>query len=378
MPDTSVVPRWLDRSAALAWRLLVVGVAGWALLTLALDLFLVVVPLFAGLVLAALLDPLAGWLRRVGANPSLAAAASLLAGVVVAGGLLALVVLRFVQQGPLFVDNLDEVRQAAMDWIRTGPLGLGPAEIQNLVDRATTQLRENTATIVSGALGGTRILLEGLSAALLSLVLAFFFVRDSAGMADWLVARLAANERRETVRAAVSDAYATLGSYVRGVVVIGFVDALGVALGLVVLDVSLVLPLSLLVFVGAFFPVVGAFVSGLAAVVVAIVTQGFVTGLLVLGILVLVQQLEGHILQPMVMGRAVPLHPAVVLVALTAGGLLAGIAGAAMAVPTAAAASAAGHRLRIGVTAGQEAHDATSTSSEQLATDTAARADVDA
>lgn len=152
--------------------------------------------------------------------------------------------------------------------------------------------------------------------------------------------------KQELVRASGKRAWDTLTAYVRGVVVIAVIDTIGIATGLVLLGVPFAFPLAVLVFFGAFFPIVGAFVSGLAAVLVALVTLGPTMALVVLGIVIAVQQLEGNVLQPVVMGHAVPLHPVVVLLAVTAGGLLAGIAGLAFAVPIAACLSAVGNEWR--------------------------------
>ena len=152
---------------------------------------------------------------------------------------------------------------------------------------------------------------------------------------------------RDDVEVGGRAAWKTLSLYVRGLLIVAFIDAIGIAAGLMLIGLPLILTLTTLTFFGAFIPLIGAFVAGFAAVAVAFVSGGPREALLALGVVVFVQQLEGNILAPMVHGRALPLHPGVVVLALTTGGLLAGIAGAFLAVPVAAGASAAGHAVRI-------------------------------
>lgn len=346
MPQERLVPAWLDRAAAISWRILPVGLVGWGLFHVASNLFLVVVPAFVGLLLAALLVPLVGGLERRGLRRGVAAGLTLGLAVVVLGGLLALVVWRFVAQSSVAMGQVEDIRRTLIEWVAASPLDLTEAEIRHELAQLGTRIRENIGTIASGAIGGTRVLLEVISGALLALVLTFFFLRDGDGMADWLVALTVREPHRHRARASIHEAFGTLSDYIKGVVIIGAFDATGVVLGMWLLGLPLLLPIWFLVFLGAFFPVVGAFVAGLAAVVVGLVVEGVATGLIVLAIVVGVEQIEGNILQPAVMGRQVPLHPAVVLLALTAGAVLGGIAGAALAVPVAAAFSAAGHVLR--------------------------------
>lgn len=341
------IPPWLDASAAVGWRLLVVGAVLWGAAAALSGLFLVIAPVFLALLVAALLSPAAGWLRDRGWSPGLAAITVLVGGVLVVVGAVLLVGLRFSAQVPRLMEHAADVRTDFLAWVRSGPFGLSADRLQSLIDQAAAQLRENQQELLSGLLGGTVLLLELVSAILLALVLAFFFLRDGGQLTDWTIARLFREDQQEAVGAAARTGFRTLSRFVRGVAIIGAADAIGVAIGLLLLGVPLVIPLSLLVFVGAFVPIVGAFVAGLVAVVVATATGGLTQGLLVLGLVVLVEQLEGNILQPAVMGRELPLHPVVVLLALTAGGVVAGVFGALAAVPTAAALSAAGHELRV-------------------------------
>ncbi|MEX0836218.1 MAG: AI-2E family transporter, partial [Nitriliruptor sp.] len=179
-----------------------------------------------------------------------------------------------------------------------------------------------------------------------AIVLLFFFVKDGESIVDWFIARTP-DDHRNVVRAVGHRAWSALAGFVRGTATIALIDAIAIGIGLAIVGVPLVLPLALLVFLGAFIPVIGAFISGLVAVLVALASGGFVTALIVLAIVFGVQQVEGNVLQPTIMRRAVALHPVIVLTALTAGGVLAGIVGAFLAVPVAAVLSAVGNELRL-------------------------------
>ena len=171
-------------------------------------------------------------------------------------------------------------------------------------------------------------------------ILAFFLVRDGDRIQQWLVEHLVDPDDRDRVEAATRTAGGTLQSYIQAVIVIGGLDAVFIGIALLVLGVPLAVPLAVLTFLGGFFPVVGATVAGFLAALVALVTGGVLDAVIVVGVVVAIQQIDGNVLQPVIMGRAVNLHPAVVLLALTAGGMLAGIIGAFMAVPIAAVATA--------------------------------------
>src|SRR6266540_2166703 len=173
---------------------------------------------------------------------------------------------------------------------------------------------------------------------LLSLVLTVVFIKDGDRMGNWFANH--AGARADDVRAAGRRAFETLGAYLRGQATVGLIDGVFIGIGLAVVGVPLAVPLAFLVFLGAFLPIVGAFLSGLIAALVALVSKGLVAALIIVGITILVQQLEGHVLAPLVLGRAVKLHPAVILLALTGGGVVGGIIGAALAVPSVAAATA--------------------------------------
>lgn len=304
-----------------------VALIGWLLILLA-PLTLAVV---AALLLTALFGPIADGLRRIGAPGWLAALGALLALLLIVAGPLALIANQAISQATdleeQLVEGLDQVRSLLID----GPLPITQTQLDAAVDGLVATL----GATAPDPLAGATTALQTLAAMAIALVLFFFLVRDGARMWQWLLA-LAPVSRRGQVDSAARGGWQTLVAYVRGTVVVAGIDAIGIGLALVLLDVPLALPLAFLTFLAAFIPIVGAIVAGAAAVLVALVSNGLTDALLVLGAVIVVQQVESNLLQPLVMGRALRLHPAVVLVAVTIGTLLGGIAGAVVAVPVTA------------------------------------------
>lgn len=331
------LPCWLRVATAYSWRLLVVAAAVIALAIGLSKLYLAVLPAVAAILLATFLEPPVDWLDRRGLPRGLAAAVTLLACIVALVGIGALL-------GPPFVaatDDLgDEVTQAidaGERWLVQGPLDLSQSQVRDAVDRGAEQLRDNVGTITQSVVSGAIVAAEIAAGALLTLVLLFFLLKDGRGIWAWLLGLF--GERRDNADQLGRRAWATLGGYLRGLTVVAAFDAALIGLALLVIGIPLVLPLTVIIFFAAYVPIVGAFVSGLLAVVVALVTTGFVEALAVLAAILVVQQIEGNVLQPVVMGRAVHLHPIATLLAVTAGALLYGIVGAFLAVPVAAVAA---------------------------------------
>ena len=338
------VPRWLSGSAAVSWRLLVVAAAIAVVGFLLVYLRLVVLPVIVALFLSTLLAPPAGWLRARG-WPPLAATWAVIGGavLVIAGASAALAP----QIGPEIGTLRDRVGTGLDDvqrWLRTGPLHFSDTQLSDLLDRARQEASSNSQALTRGLLTGATLAVEVVTGALLSLVLTFFFVKDGDRIGEWFARQ--AGERSELVRAVGRRAFETLGAYLRGVATVGLIDGVFIGIGLAVVGVPLAVPLAFLVFLGAFFPIVGAFLTGLIAALVALVSNGLVAALIIVGITIAVQQLEGHVLAPLVLGRAVKLHPAVILLALAGGGVVGGIAGAALAVPAVAVIASVGSYLR--------------------------------
>lgn len=304
-----------------------VTLVGWLLILLA-PLTLAVV---AALLLTALLSPIADGLRRIGAPGWLAALGAVLALLLIVAGPLALFANQAINQAADLEEQLVEGLQQVRALLVDGPLPITQSQLDAALDELVTTL----GAAAPDPLAGATTALQTLAAMAIALVLFFFLIRDGARMWQWLLT-LSPASRREQVDSAARGGWQTLVAYVRGTVVVAAIDAVGIGLALVLLDVPLALPLAFLTFLAAFIPIVGAIVAGAAAVLVALVSNGLTDALLVLAAVVVVQQVESNLLQPLVMGRALRLHPAVVLVAVTVGTLLGGIAGAVVAVPVTA------------------------------------------
>jgi len=344
--DPPRVPPLLGTLAAVSWRLLVVAAAVGVVLFVTTQLFLVILPVFVAMLVTTLLAPPAGWLSRHRWPPALAAAVVLAAALLGLTGIVALLAPAVAAELRGVGDEVAEGGEDALNWLVHGPLDMSPEQVDRLFAQAAAQARANLGPITTGLLTGAVVAVEVLAGVLITIVLVFFFVKDGDVLTGWLLARAPAH-RREEVAAIGERAWSTLLGYVRGVSIVALVDALGIGLGLVLIGVPLVLPLMVLTFIGGFFPIIGATVAGGVAVFVALVSGGPVDALLTAAVVVAVQQLESNLLQPVVMGRAVQLHPVVILLSVIAGAVLAGVVGAFLAVPAAAVGAAVGNELRL-------------------------------
>ncbi|HEX5542980.1 MAG TPA: AI-2E family transporter [Micromonospora sp.] len=324
---------WMVRSAVVWSASLLVIAAGLYLLgTVAVWLAPLTIAVAATLFLAALLDPLLLRLRWLRFPPWLAALSTLL---LLLGFIAGSVVLVWNVTADQFA-NLSQELDAGLARLRSLLLSTLPINAEQLdewVRRASAGLRQPPQDPVASA----QAALEVAGAVLLSIVLLFFLLKDGRMMWRWLLGRVA-EESRPTVAAAGRAGWQTLAAYTRGTVAIAAIDAVGIGIALVVLGVPLPLPLALITFLGGFVPLIGATVAGSVAVLVALAANGPTTALLTAAAVITVQQVEGNLLEPLIMKRQVRLHPVVVLVAVTAGTLASGIAGAFVAVPITAVA----------------------------------------
>lgn len=353
-PVEENIPVGVRSAAAWSWRLLVILGAMAVLLYVVGRLQHVLAPVAIALLLAGLLQPVAAWLRDRGVPRSLAAAMVLLGGMAAVAGILTLVVNAishgFANLSDSVSGGIDQVR----DWLVHGPLGLSERQIDDAIDGAADTVANNRETLTAGALATATTVTELVAGFLLILFTLFFFLRDGRLIWLWLVGLLPRTARQD-IDGAGLNAWKTLISFVRATGVVAFTDAAGIGIGLVILGVPLALPLAALVFLGAFIPLIGSFLSGLIAVLVALVSNGPITALLTLGVVVLIMQLEGHLLQPLLLGRAVKVHPLAVILAIAAGLLVAGIIGALVAVPLVACGNVAALYLVRGRYADDEA-----------------------
>ena len=331
--DDLDVPRGLRVAAAWAWRVLLLVLAGAAVLWVIAKVQLVVVPLVIALLLSALLSPLVGILRRQARlNRSFATTIVMITGLAAVAGVLTLVISQFVQGAPDLSAKAADGVQRIEDSLKTGPLHLSDEKVQGLFESLRNLITNNREALTSGALSTATTLGHVITGLFLVLFSTFFFLRDGRRISRFLVGLLPETVR-DRMLGAVDVSWTTLVSYVRATVLVAFIDALGIGLALAICRVPFAFPLAALVFLGAFVPIVGATVSGAVAVLVALVGRGPAVALIVLAAVIGVQQLEGHVLQPLIMGRAVAIHPLAVIVAIATGIVLAGIIGALVAVP---------------------------------------------
>ena len=344
-PAEVTVPRQLAHIAALAWRVLVIIAAAWVVVAVLVRLRVVVIPVIISLLITTLLSPAVESLRRRGVPRLLSAWAVFLGALALVAGVVAVLAPQIGSEIDELGRRLQQGFEEVLAWLVEGPLDLTRAEIDRYVQRAVEAARSNTGVITSGVLTGAIKAAEVVAGLILTLVLVFFLLKDGDVFTSW-IQRQVRPEQRHHVRALGQRAWAALSSYVRGTAVIALVDAVLIGIALVVIGVPLVVPLMVLTFFGGFFPLVGAVLAGAVAALVALVSGGPLDALLVAGAVTLIQQVEGDVLQPVVLGRAVRLHPVVILLALTAGAVLAGIAGAFLAVPVTAVATAIGSYVR--------------------------------
>ena len=330
--DDEDIPRGLRIAAAWAWRLLLLGFTAAGLLWLIGRLHTVIIPVAIALLLSALLSPAVTLLSRFRANRSLSTALVMVGGIAAVAGTLTLVVNQFINGLPDLSRNAGEGVRQIQGWLRDGPLHLSNDQINGYLDEAQKWASTHRETLTSGALSTATTALDVLVGMFLVLFTTFFFLRD--GKRIWrFVVRLLPGEARLPVLRAGEASWQTLVAYVRATVLVAFIDAVGIGIGLVAFKVPLAFPLAALVFLGAFIPIVGATLSGAVAVLVALVGQGPLVALAILGVVILVQQLEGHVLQPLIMGKAVSIHPLAVILGIASGAVLAGIVGALVSVP---------------------------------------------
>lgn len=345
-PDRPVVvPYGVRLAAEWSWRLIVIAVAAAGLLWLAARVSVVSIAVVVAILLTALLAPLAKGFRELGLPSLLAAGSALLVGLVAVVGLFALA-------GQRMVASLADLQEQALDgmtqvqtWLTDGPLGIDEHQLAVYVEQVREQVSSNSGVLVSGALTATTTLGHVVTGFFLALFATLFFLGDGQRIWGWFLT-LMPQGSRERADGAGRRAWVTLTAYIRATILVATVDALGIGLGaLLLLGPSLALPITVLVFLTAFMPIIGAIVSGAVAVLVALVTQGPVVALVMLVVVIAVQQLENHVLQPFMLGRAVSVHPLGVALAVATGIFVAGVVGALFAVPVVAVLNTVGRYL---------------------------------
>ena len=362
------MPWGLDLAAAWSWRLIVIATATFGLLWLLNYFAVVTVPLAIALLIAALANPFVNGCLRLGLPRGLSAAVVMVIGIVVVGSLLTFVGRQIAQgaddragnalEGPEWltvyngetgkeIDHANWIELGKVqDWLRNGPLGITDSQLggwikdlqQAISGGAGGESAVSRATEFGTALG------HGVAGFFIALFATYFFMADGPRIWAWLV-RLSPRAAREPINASGLVAWVSLSQFVKATVLVALADAIGVMIVATILGVPFVMAIGVLVFLGAFVPMIGATIAGSVAILVALVDQGPWVALLMLGGVIVVQQIEGHVLQPFLMGRFVSLHPLGVIVAIGGGVLMAGIVGALIAVPLAAAGNAVVNHL---------------------------------
>lgn len=330
--DAEAVHPIVRQAAEWCWRLLIIFAAVLAVAYLARKLSSVTIPMSIALLGAALMAPLVNWMQRFGVPRAIGVFVTLVGALGLLAGIMTFVVEQFVTGVPQLSDEFKTSVHQVQDWLINGPLHLSNDQIRNAGDTIVKTVESNKDALTNGALTTATVIGEFFTGAFLTLFILIFFLYG--GDQIWgFVTRIVPTAHRERVRTAGRLGFGTLTGFVRATVLVAAVDAIGIGSGLAILSVPLALPLASLVFIGAFIPIVGSFIAGSVAVFIALMTKGLVTALIVLGITIAVMQLEGHVLQPLLMGRAVRIHPLAVVLAIAAGVVLAGLAGGLLAVP---------------------------------------------
>jgi len=343
---TSPVTFGVRAASEWAWRLGAIAIGLYLLSRVFAKFADILIPIMVALLVAALLQPVVVWLANRIPRP-LAALLALLGTLLLVLALFALVGQQSVSGFPELRDQAKEGLSQVQDWAATGPLNLNAKQLSDYVDQAGDAASANRSTLLSGAVGVATTATHLTEGFFITMFSTFFFLSSGQRIWAWLL-RMLPTAARSPLDEAARSGWVTLSHYVRATLIVALVDGVGVGLGALVLGVPLALPLGVVVFLGAFIPVVGAVVTGLLAVLVALVANGLVTALIILGVVILVNQVEAHVLQPFLLGRAVEVHPLAVILAIATGASLAGILGALFAVPVAAVAntmitSLAGH-----------------------------------
>ncbi|MFJ3333939.1 AI-2E family transporter [Streptomyces sp. NPDC086766] len=343
VPDrTSVAPTRPDPVQAVPWGVRVAAEAGWRVLVLAGTVWvlmraisavqLVVLAFVAALLITALMQPTVARLRRRGLPRGPATALTAILGFVIMGLIGWFVTWQVMENidtlSSQIQDGIDELRK----WLLHSPFHVTDKQINQIAKNLRDAVGANTDQITSAGLEGVTVVVEALTGILLTIFSTLFLLYDGRRIWEWTL-KLVPAAARPGVAGAGPRAWRTLTAYVRGTVIVALIDAIFIGLGIYFLNVPMAVPLAVFIFLFAFIPLVGAVVSGALAVVVALVTQGVFTALMVLVVVLAVQQIEGHVLQPFILGRAVRVHPLAVVLSVAAGGMIAGIGGAVVAVP---------------------------------------------
>jgi predicted PurR-regulated permease PerM len=339
------VPWLLQTVAGWAWRLLIIGLLVYVLARVATALRIVVLPCVAALLLTALLQPLTSRLKRAGMPGLLATWCALLAAIAVIAGLGTLIGVRASQEFPTLQSELTHTGHKLQSWLAGPPFHVKQARLQQLLRSAENEISTHKSLVAGTVLTGGKYITEIAAGTVLTLFVGFFLIKDGDRIWKWLTGFLSADGSDRVDRAG-NAAWQVLVYYVRGTVLIAATHSVIIGLTLWILGVPLVIPLAAVVFVAAFVPIVGILFAGVLSILVTLGTRGVAAAVILLVVFLVEDQLDGHLLQPQIVGRIIRLHPLAVILVLAVGGVLAGVPGAVVAVPTAAAITRAWPELR--------------------------------
>jgi len=340
-----LVPRWLQVAGGWAWRLLFIGIVIYLAYRVAGRLALVVIPCAGALLLTALLQPLAARLRRVGLPMLAATWCTLLGAVIVLAGTITLVTIRVRAEYDGLVTQVRHTSHQVQAWLAGPPLHLKTTSLQTSSNKLLTYLGQHKSLVAGTVLTGSQIVFEVLGGIALMLFVTFFLIKDGRRIWAWLTRAFGADGSQRANRAGRA-AWQAVVFYVRGTVLVAAIHAVVIGSALTIMGAPLVAPLAVLVFLAAFIPLVGILFAGSVIILITLATKGWIAAVILLGIFIAENQVESHLLQPLVVGRIIRLHPLAIILVLAVGGIVAGIPGAVVAVPVAAAITRAVPELR--------------------------------
>jgi len=344
-PGADAVPRWLRVSAGWSWRLLLLAALLYVAGKVAALLYLVIVPCAAAILLTALLQPLTARLRRAGLGPLAATWCTLLLAFAVLGGAVWLVTTRVEAEYPALVTQVRHTSTQIQDWLASSPFHIRTGNLQKISNNVVNYLSQHRSVAEGAALTGGRIVAELLAGIVLCFFISFFLIKDGQRIWSWLISGLSGDRGRRADLAGHA-AWQAVVYYVRGTVAVAAIHAVVMGITLTIIGSPLVAPLALFMFVAAFVPLAGVLIAGTVAILIVLAAKGLIAAVIVLAVMIVMNQLEGHLLQPQVIGKMVRLHPLAVILVLAAAGVVAGIAGAVVAVPITAALTSATRALR--------------------------------
>ncbi len=344
-PVRERVPQGLVTVGGWAWRILVIGLVVYGTARLAAKLELVVIPFLTAILLTALLHPVKSRLRKAGLGRGWAALATMVFALVVLGGIGTFVGNRASAGYPKLVDEVGHLVTKTQHWLITGPLHLQKSSVNDFGDKFIAFLHDRQGALATGALSATKTVAEVLAAVVLTLFLTIFMVYDGDRIWAWIVGFFPMRMRAR-VHEAGEEVWKTVSGYITGTFAVATIHGVVMGITLWIVGVPLVAPLAVMIFIGSFIPIIGVIIFGGLAVLVTLVAKGATAAIIVLVVLVIEHQIEGHVLQPLVVGRYVRLHPMAIALTLGAGALIAGIPGAIFGVPLVASINAAWKILR--------------------------------